>query len=82
MHRPWSPRGGAAGLGLPTDEVSQGRRREHRGGDDNTPGKVAAVEAHPSDGSTVRGKKGGGSSTFQGGAGARWPGRATTRSCN
>jgi hypothetical protein len=41
---------------------------------------VAAVGAHPSGGPTVRGKKGGGLSTFQGDGGVRWPGRVATRS--
>jgi hypothetical protein len=46
------------------------------------PDKVAAVGAHPSGGSTMRGKKGGGSSTFLGGGGVQWPRRAVMRSCS
>jgi hypothetical protein len=44
------------------------------------PNKVAAAGAQLSGGLMARGKKGGGSSTFQGGGGVRWLGRATTRS--
>jgi hypothetical protein len=66
---------GTASPGSPTDKVSWGRRFEHRGGSGSTPNMVAAVGVHPIDESTMRGKKGGGSSTFQGGGGVRWPGR-------
>jgi hypothetical protein len=74
--RPWSPCSGN-GRGWPsssTDKVSRGRRHEHRGGSGNMPDKMAAVGAHPSSGSTMRGKKGSGSSMFQGGDGVRWRG--------
>jgi hypothetical protein len=80
-HFPWSPCGGAVGPGSATDKVSRGRRREHRGGGGNMPDNVAVVRAHPSDGSTVRGKKGGGSSMLQGDSGVWWLGRAAMRSC-
>jgi hypothetical protein len=40
--------------GSSTDEVWQGRRREHRGGGGNMPDKMAVAGAHPSGGSTVR----------------------------
>jgi hypothetical protein len=60
---------GAAGLGSPTDKVSRGRQCEHRGDNGSTPDKVAAVGAHSSGGSMMRGKKGGDTSTFQGGSG-------------
>jgi hypothetical protein len=70
----------AVGPGSPTDKVSWGMRCEHHGGSGNTPDKVAAAVSHPSGGSTVRGKIGGGSSMFQGGGRVRWPRRAATRS--
>jgi hypothetical protein len=75
-------RSGAVDPVSPTDKVSRGRRREHRRGDSNMLDKVAVVGAHSSGGSMVRGKKGGDSSTFQGGGGVRWPGRVATRSCS
>jgi hypothetical protein len=45
------------------------------------PDKAVAERPHLSDGSTVRGKEGGGSSTFQGGGGVWWSERASMRLC-
>jgi hypothetical protein len=71
--------GGAASPGSPMNKVPRARWREHRGGGGNMLDKAAAEGAHPSGGSTVRGKEGGGSSTFQGGDGVLWLERASTR---
>jgi hypothetical protein len=74
---------GSAGAPVPgslTDKVSQGRWCEHRGGSGRTPDTVAVVGAHLSSGSMMRGKKGGDSSTFQGGGVVRWTGRMVMRS--
>jgi hypothetical protein len=46
--------GGAAGLSVPADMVSQERQREHRGGSSDAPDEVAVVRAQPSGGSMVR----------------------------
>jgi hypothetical protein len=75
-HRAQRDRGGMAGPGWPADEVRRGWRREHEVATESLPDKEWVAEAHPSSGSTASGKKGGGSSTFQGGGRVNWPGRA------